>query len=168
MKEKLIIDCDTGVDDAQAILMALLTEDVEVVAITCVAGNVSVEQAARNTVRVLHAAGVKGIPVFVGCDQPLINFPLIETEHTDATKYHGHDGLGDAPEATVGTPPYDSVINKTEKAAVAICRLINENPGEITVVALGPLTNIALAMRLDRGICQKMKGLYIMGMLLSL
>ena len=165
MKKKIIIDCDTGVDDAQAILMAVLTEDVEVLAITCVAGNTTVEQAAKNTVRVLHAVDDKclGIPVFLGCDQPLINFPMLETAHTDATKYHGNDGLGDAPEATVGAPPYDAVINRSEKAAVAICRLIHDNPGEVTVVALGPLTNIALAMRLDSEICKKIKSLYIMG-----
>lgn len=165
MMRKMIIDCDTGVDDAQAILLALMTENIEVVAITCVAGNMPVEQAARNTVRVLHAVDEQclGIPVYLGCDQPLINFSLIETVHTDATKYHGNDGLGDAPDATVGEPPYESVIKRDEKAAVALCRLINENPGEITIVAIGPLTNIALAMRLDSSICEKIKELYIMG-----
>lgn len=162
--QKLIIDCDTGVDDAQAIILALNTEGFEVVAITCVAGNVSAEQAARNTVRVLHAAreDCSNIPVFVGCEKPLLNFPLLETVHTDATLYHGHDGLGDAPEATTGEPPYDTVI-KSEKAAIALCKLINQHPGELTIVALGPLTNIAMAYRLDSSVLGKIKELFIMG-----
>ena len=154
MKKKIIIDCDTGVDDAQAILMAVLTEDVEVLAITCVAGNTTVEQAAKNSVRALYAADDKcfSIPVYLGSDQPLLDSSLLETLREDARNFHGIDGLGDAPEATVGEPPYGTVIDRSEKAAVAICRLIHENPAEVTIVALGPLTNIALAMRLDRDI----------------
>ena len=165
MKKKIIIDCDTGVDDAQAILMAVLTEDVEVLAITCVAGNTTVEQAAKNSVRARFTADDKcfSVPVYLGSDQPLLDSSLLETLREDARNFHGIDGLGDAPEATVGEPPYGTVIDRSEKAAVAICRLIHDNPGEVTVVALGPLTNIALAMRLHSEICKKIKSLYIMG-----
>lgn len=160
----MIIDCDTGVDDAQAITLALLSKEVDVMAITCVAGNVSVEQAARNTVRVLHAIddNCGNVPVYIGCDKPLIDFPLLKTTHTDATKYHGKDGLGDAPHASLSECPYDGVI-KSEKAASAICRLVKENPGEVCIVALGPLSNLALAFRLDSSILEHIKEIYIMG-----
>lgn len=162
--KKVIIDCDTGVDDAQAIILALLSKDIEVVAITCVSGNSHLEAVGRNTVRVLYSVDKDccKIPVYLGCDKSLLNFPLIETDHSDAGKYHGNDGLGDVPHATFGDPPYDQVI-QSEKAAVAICRLVKKFPGEITLVAVGPLTNIALAFRLDSTVAQEVKEMYIMG-----
>ena len=162
MKKKMIIDCDTGVDDAQAIILAALAKDVEVIAITCVAGNVPIDLVAKNTARVLHAINANHIPVYLGCEEPLMDYPLLQTAHTDATKYHGDDGLGDVPDVPSTAPPYDKIIRK-EKAALAICRLLKENPGEITIVALGPLTNIALAIRLDSTIAALIKEMYIMG-----
>lgn len=160
-KKKMIIDCDTGVDDAQAILLALTSGKVEVLAITCCAGNVSVNEAATNTARVLQAAGVTNVPIFKGAEKSLMDVSLLETQHTDATKYHGSDGLGDAPHATEGE--VDKSMIKEGYAAMEICKLIIQNPGEITLVAIGPLTNVAMTFRLDGGVAGKLKELHIMG-----
>ena len=160
--KKVILDCDTGVDDAQAIMLALGSSDVDLIAITCVFGNMDVEQAAQNTARVLQAAGRMDIPVFVGCHKPLIKIPLVYTDFSDATNYHGIDGLGDAPEATVEEPPYSKII-RDKAASVALCDLINQYPHEITLVATAPLTNVAMAFRLDRSVAGKLKDMYIMG-----
>ncbi|XP_067942200.1 inosine-uridine preferring nucleoside hydrolase-like [Watersipora subatra] len=162
MKKKLIIDCDTGVDDAQALILAALSDDVEIMAITCVFGNNSVTQAAKNTVRVLHEIDCCHIPVYVGCEKPLKNDIMIDQIRSSGSTYHGLDGLGDVPHATTGSPPFDAVI-RSEKAATAICRLIHEHPGEITFVALGPLTNLAIAFRLDSSIVGLFKEINIMG-----
>ncbi|XP_067942296.1 inosine-uridine preferring nucleoside hydrolase-like isoform X2 [Watersipora subatra] len=162
MTKKLIIDCDTGVDDAQALILAALSDNVEILAITCTFGNNSVSQAAKNTVRVLHEIDCCHIPVYVGCEKPLKNDIMMDRIRSNAAAHHGLDGLGDAPHATMGSPPYDTVI-RSEKAATAICRLIQEHPGEITFVALGPLTNLAIAFRLDSSIVDLFKEIVIMG-----
>ncbi|XP_068750044.1 nucleoside hydrolase-like [Montipora capricornis] len=151
-KKKLIIDCDTGIDDAQAILIAL-SQDVEVLAITCVAGNVTVENVCVNVLKVLEVCERTDIPVYKGATCSMLG------EFTPASHFHGHDGLGDAE----GIPHPDMSLLKSEHAVNALIRLVNEHPGEITLVAMGPLTNIALACRLDPSICSKLKNLVIMG-----
>lgn len=151
-KKKLIIDCDTGIDDAQAILIAL-SQDVEVLAITCVAGNVTVENVCVNVLKVLEVCERTDIPVYKGATCSMLG------ELTPASHFHGHDGLGDAE----GIPYPDMSLLKSEHAVNALIRLVNEYPGEITLVAMGPLTNIALACRLDPSICSKLKDLVIMG-----
>ena len=148
--KRLIIDTDPGVDDAHAILLALAHPDVQVEAITTVSGNVSIDLTTANALKILDVAE-KDIPVYRGCERPLINMPHY------AAYVHGDDGLGDC-----GIPASQKQA-QAEHAVQALVRLANENPGELTLVAIGPLTNLAVALRLDPDLPMKFKGLVIMG-----
>jgi purine nucleosidase len=150
VKKKLIIDTDCGIDDAVAILMALADPDSEVIGITCVNGNVALNKVLRNVPIVLDAAGAGPIPIFAGASRPLLSVPV------DAAEVHGHDGLGDA-----GFPQSTRVISD-EPAVTALVRLARENPGA-TLIALGPLTNIALALALEPALPQLLGTTFIMG-----
>ncbi len=149
----MIIDTDAGVDDVQAIMMALHHADTEVVAITCVTGNTHVDWVTQNVFAVLDIVGAGEIPVFRGAEQPL----LPGTWEGEA-RVHGEDGLGNyakrQPTARQLQP---------EAAAVALVRLANDAPGELTLVTLGPLTNVALACRLDPEFPQKIARFVFMG-----
>lgn len=130
---KLLIDTDTASDDAVALIMALRSPDVSVLAITVVAGNVPVEQATQNALYTVELCA-STVPVFRGAAAPLIR-PL-----EDAVWFHGHDGLGDhgyQPEAPTAAAGF---------AVDAIVRTVAGNPG-IEIITLGPLTNLALALR---------------------
>ncbi|UPG85269.1 nucleoside hydrolase [Luteibacter aegosomatis] len=145
----LLIDTDPGVDDALAILMAHAHTDVA--ALTVAAGNVGLRHTVRNARTLVDLIGA-ATPVFAGCPSPLVRAP-----EEDAAFVHGEDGFGD-----VGFPeprhPADA-----EHAALALIRLTRERPGELTLVALGPLTNLALAVRLDPSLPERVKRLVIMG-----
>ncbi|XP_047227240.1 inosine-uridine preferring nucleoside hydrolase isoform X2 [Girardinichthys multiradiatus] len=153
MMKKLLVDVDCGVDDAQAIMLALATPKVELLGITCVHGNTAVENVCKNTLRVLQACNKLEIPVFKGADRSILGNRL------KAGTFHGKDGLGDAPDANM--PGLDQL--QKESAVSAIIRIVNENPGEVSLVATAPLTNLALAVRMDPSLPGKLKGLYIMG-----
>jgi purine nucleosidase len=148
--KRLIIDTDPGVDDAHAILLALAHPDVRVEAITTVNGNVGLDLTTANALKILDAA-VKDIPVYRGCDRPLINRAL------SAAHVHGEDGLGDC-----GIPASKKTV-QPEHAVHALIRLANENPGEFTLAAIGPLTNLAAALTIDPDLPKKFKQLVIMG-----
>ncbi len=150
MKKKLIIDTDCGVDDAVAILMALAAPEYEVIGITCVNGNVALSKVLRNVPIVLDAAGAGPIPIFAGASRPLLSAPV------DAAEVQGNDGLGDA-----GFLPSTRVIS-SEPAVTALIRLARENPGA-TLVALGPLTNVALALAIEPALPQLLGATFIMG-----
>lgn len=146
---QLLIDTDPGVDDALAILMAWAHADVA--ALTIAAGNVGLEHTVRNACRLVELGDVD-VPVFPGCPTPLVCAPM-----EDAALVHGSDGFGD-----VGYP--DPVPQAAaESAAQALLRLTRERPGELTLVALGPLTNLALALRLDPSLPERVARLVIMG-----
>ncbi len=147
---RIIIDTDAGVDDAQAILTAFGHKGTQIEALTTVSGNVDVEKTTANVLKVLDVAG-EDVPVYKGSASPLV----AEPEH--ATFVHGKDGLGDC-----GIPASQRQIE--EKPAVqAILDLVNKEPGELSIVALGPLTNIAIATMLDPELPKKVKQLTIMG-----
>ncbi len=130
---KILIDTDTASDDAVALLMALRSPEVSVLAITVVAGNVPVEQATQNALYTVELCG-STVPVFSGAAAPLTR-PL-----EDAVWFHGRDGLGDH-----GYKP--AVRTAAAGFAVdAIVRTVAGNPG-IEIITLGPLTNLALALR---------------------
>jgi len=148
--QKLIIDTDPGVDDAQAILLALAYPGVSVEAITTVNGNVSLEHTTANALKILDAANAD-VPVYAGCSVPLINEPRHETS------VHGQDGLGDC------DLPRSSRRVEEEHAANLLVRKARENPGEITLVCIGPLTNVALALRLDPRLPENIQKIVIMG-----
>ncbi|ULU26835.1 nucleoside hydrolase [Dyella terrae] len=145
---QLLIDTDPGVDDALAILMAHAHADV--LGLTIAAGNVGLDHTVRNARTLVDLVG-KPTPVFPGCPTPLVRMP-----EEDAVHVHGSDGLGD-----VGfSEPVSRAAD--EHAVHAILRLTREQPG-LTLVALGPLTNLALAVRLDPTLPQRVKRLVIMG-----
>ncbi|XP_056279825.1 inosine-uridine preferring nucleoside hydrolase isoform X2 [Pseudoliparis swirei] len=153
MKKKLLVDVDCGVDDAQAIMLALAAPSVELLGITCVQGNTTVENVCRNTLRVLQACSKLEIPVFKGAAKPILGRCI------NAGHFHGEDGLGDAPDPNA--PGLDLV--QKEGAVSAMIRIVNENPGEVSLVATAPLTNLALAVKMDPSLPSKLRGLYIMG-----
>ncbi len=148
--KKIIIDTDPGVDDAHAILLALAYPGVEIEAITTVNGNVGLDLTTANALKILDAAG-KDIPVYRGCDRPLVNRCL------EATHVHGEDGLGDC-----GIPASKKTA-QSEHAVHALIRLADENPGQLTLAAIGPLTNLASALMIDPRLPSKYKRLVIMG-----
>jgi purine nucleosidase len=149
-KQKLLIDTDPGVDDALALLMALRHPRAEVVAITVTAGNVGIQHTVRNALTLVERCAAE-VPVFVGCDRPLI-WPAV-----DAAYVHGIDGFGDAGLA----PPLRTA--EAEHAALAMIRLSHLHAGELTLVMLGPLTNLALALRLDPTLPERIPRLLVMG-----
>ncbi|MCC6905652.1 MAG: nucleoside hydrolase [Anaerolineae bacterium] len=148
--KRFVIDTDTGVDDAEALLMAFGHPDVTIEAIVSVAGNVGVDKTTPNVLKVLDAVG-RDVPVYRGCDRALV------FRKPNAEDAHGSDGLGDA-----GIPESARTI-EAEHGVDALVRLANEHPGELTLVALGPLTNVALATRLDPDLPNKYRELVIMG-----
>ncbi len=149
----MIVDTDAGVDDVQAIMMALNHAATEIVAITCVTGNTHVDWVTQNVFALLDTVNAGPIPVFRGAEQPL----LPGTWEGEA-RVHGEDGLGNY---TKRQPTARQL--QPEAAAVALVRLANEAPGELTLVTLGPLTNVALACRLDPDFPQKIARFVFMG-----
>jgi purine nucleosidase len=146
---RLLIDTDPGVDDALAILMA--HAHAPVAGLTVAAGNVGLVHTVRNACRLVDLLGVR-TPVFPGCPMPLVR-PADE----DAAFVHGTDGFGDA-----GYPEPKTQV-QAEHAALALIRLTAEQPGQLTLVALGPLTNLALAVRLDPTLPSRVARLVVMG-----
>jgi purine nucleosidase len=149
MKRKFLIDTDTASDDAVALIMALRSPEVEVVGITTVAGNVEVRQASRNAIYTAELCGAM-VPVFMGAENPL------ERAHWSADWFHGRDGLGDR-----GYPAPRRAPEKMT-AVDAIVELIEAHPG-IVMVTLGPLTNVALALRKRPEIAKKVSRCVVMG-----
>ncbi len=149
-KTRLLIDTDPGVDDALAILMALRHPAAEVVALTIAAGNVGLKHTVANALKLCDIAGVD-VPVFAGCATPLVH------EADDAAYVHGLDGFGDTGYTASTRKAHD------EHAALAMLRLSHEYAGQLTFVMLGPLTNLALALRLDPALPQRVPRLVIMG-----
>lgn len=145
----LLIDTDPGVDDALALLMAFA--HAEVAGLSIAAGNVGLDHTLRNARIIAGLAGVRP-PIFPGCTTALVR-PAAE----DAAFVHGRDGLGD-----IGFPEPVPTASE-EAAALALSRLTRERPGELTLVALAPLTNLALAVRLDPQLPQRIRRLVIMG-----
>lgn len=150
MSRPLLLDVDTGVDDAIAITLASRLQNHNLVALTTVAGNVEIEVATRNTLRVMDWLGLD-IPVYRGMSAPLVR-PL-----RDAREHHGDDGLGgwDAPDARSSI--------EDQVAPEAIVRLAREHRGEITFVFVGPLTNLAVALNLEPRLVDWVHKLVIMG-----
>lgn len=140
MAKKIILDMDPGVDDALGIILALRSPELDVLAITTVAGNVGVEHCTRNTLRVLALLGLDDPPIVArGADRPLRARPH------DAASVHGDDGLGALGDDYY--PTLDGSLLTDEPAADLIARLVAENPGEVTILSDGPITNLAEAIR---------------------
>ncbi|KAL1023396.1 hypothetical protein UPYG_G00040290 [Umbra pygmaea] len=154
MDQKLvIIDTDAGIDDAQAIMMALAAPGMRIMGITCCFGNTDVDNVCQNVLRVLSICQHTQIPVFRGSVGPLVAATKAVSDH------FGTDGLGDVLDED---PQWKEKI-QTEHAVNAMTRLVAEHPKQVTLVALGPLTNLALAIRLDPSFPLNLKELFIMG-----
>lgn len=149
--KKVIIDCDTGIDDSLALMLALASKELEVLGITVVSGNIEVNAATENTFQVLKLMERSGIPVYKGESVPLVR------EYRDATDTHGMDGLGET------YYPKTGLTAKKEHAVDFILDSIRKYPGEITLVALGPLTNIAKAIKKDKKTMSQVKEFIFMG-----
>jgi len=145
---KLLIDTDPGVDDALAILMAHRHADV--LGLSVAAGNVGLRHTVANALKLVDTIGA-ATPVFAGCATPLVRAA------EDAAFVHGLDGFGD----TAYVPSARRA--EREHAAQAILRLSHEYAGQLIFVAMAPLTNLALALRLDPGLPQRVARLVIMG-----
>jgi purine nucleosidase len=146
----IIFDCDTGIDDALAMLYGA-GNGADFIACTVTHGNVPVTTGAHNTLTVLDYLGLDTVPVFEGAARPLAQ-PLMTAEFV-----HGEDGLGDA-----GVRQSTRVV-AGDMAAAEIVRLARSRPGELTLVAVGPLTNIGIALLLDPGLADLIKEVVIMG-----
>ena len=147
----LVLDVDTGIDDALAILYAVTSPAVELVAVSCVAGNVDGRQVAENTKGLLELVGRADVEVALGAEAPLAK-PLRTTPET-----HGPRGIGHARlPAPVGG-------FADEPAAALLVRLAHERPGELLLVTLGPMTNLALALRAEPRLPALLRGWTFMG-----
>ncbi len=151
MSKRFVIDTDTGSDDAVALMLAADDPQVTIEAVTTVAGNVPLDLATRNALYTLEFMRLTDVPVYAGCDRPLLR-PL-ET----AQWVHGEDGMGD-----IGLPPPRSTP-RAEHAVDVLRELSLEHPGKLTLITLGPLTNIAAALARDPELLTRYQHTYIMG-----
>ncbi|WP_290805334.1 nucleoside hydrolase [Herbiconiux sp.] len=150
MTLRVLLDVDTGVDDAMAIQFAVAHPDVDLIGITCVAGNTSLGNVVDNTLRVLDLAGAPPIPVAAGALRPLI-------EPVRASHVHGGNGLGDIP-----LP--ESTRTVDERHAVDFARdLLLASSEPVTIVALAPQTNLALLLRLHPEVIPQIERILFMG-----
>ena len=149
---KLILDTDPGVDDSMAIALIANSPEIELHSITTIFGNGPVSLSTENALRVLDIVGLQEVSVYQGA-----NSPLLRDYHGEGAKVHGQDGLGET-----YMPPSSRKANN-EYAAVHLVRSVMESPGEITIGAIGPLTNLALALRIEPRFASNVKEVVIMG-----
>lgn len=153
---KVIVDVDVGTDDAWALLLLLKCEkkfNFKVEAITCTHGNTDVHNATRNVLRILAAIGRTDVPVYKGAVEPLIT-PVPDRER----HFHGVDGFGD-----LNFEEPDETLVQPGHAVNELARRLNADPGNISLIFVGPLTNLALCLKLYPEVRDKIKDLYVMG-----
>jgi purine nucleosidase len=152
MKKKVILDVDTGVDDALGILLAIRSGEMDVLGITTANGNVSLDQATQNTCKLLQLLEAEEIPVIKGAAKPLLRGSFFEH------RVHGEDGIGGALR--------DMPIRKKASEGYApdfIVDQVRQNPGEVTLVMTAPLTNLALAVLKYPQLIRDVKEVIVMG-----
>jgi inosine-uridine nucleoside N-ribohydrolase len=148
---RVIIDTDPGVDDALALLLAMRSSELKIEGITAVAGNVPLELSLPNALRMVEIAGRTDIPVAVGAKTPLLR------RLVTAAYAHGENGLGGA------VFPEPKIKPVAEPAAKFISQIVRKYPGEVTLITIGPLTNIATALNMDSELKRMVKSLVMMG-----
>ncbi|HLO15437.1 MAG TPA: nucleoside hydrolase [Anaerolineales bacterium] len=151
MPKRILFDTDPGIDDSCAILLALASPEISLEGLSIVHGNCSLEQATKNALSVLELANANHIPVAKGCGLPLVQPSLL------APETHGDTGLGYAKLSEPQTKPI------VQHGIDFLIERILSAPGEITLVAIGPLTNVALAIRQEPRLVEAIKELIIMG-----
>jgi inosine-uridine nucleoside N-ribohydrolase len=152
---RVIIDTDPGVDDALALLLAMRSPELRIEAVTPVAGNVPLDLTLPNALRMVEVAGRTDIPVAAGSKAPLLR-RLVTAEYA-----HGENGLGGAIFPEPQTKP------ASQPAAELIRQIVRAHPGEVTLITIGPLTNVAQALEADSGLAGMVRGLVMMGGSLS-
>lgn len=151
-RRRVLLDVDTGVDDALALMLAIRSPELEVLGITTVSGNVPIARCTANTLLVLEMLGAPAIPVVAGAAAPLAREPFT------AAEVHGSDGLGNV------THRYPAPSRRaTQGAAEFLLETIRRFPGELTLIATGPLTNVATAIQGDAGAMRRLQGVTVMG-----
>lgn len=150
----IVLDCDTGTDDAVAIMLAALHREIDLVAVTTVNGNVPVQYCTDNSLRVLDHIGRSDIPVYEGCAEPIVrrDFPVAREQRRDSELHGLHLDL---PPARTG--------KQDRHAAEFLASRFAAAGGGLTLVATGPLTNVALAIKLDPAFARNVRRLVIMG-----
>ncbi len=151
MTTPIILDVDTGVDDAVAIAMAVADPEIELVACTTVAGNIDITNATSNTLAVLDFVGADYVPVYRGASRPIAR-PLFMADY-----FHGSDGLGES------NLPKSSRGPGELRGPAAMIRYATERLGELTLVCVGPLTNLAIALNVEPRLPEMVAGVVIMG-----
>lgn len=147
----MLLDVDTGIDDAQALLFAFRNPELDIAGITTVCGNVDVNQASINTLKILDLVNITDIPVARGASHPLTATP------SHVPLIHGSDGLGD-------TQLPEPMNQLTDQSAIELLTdVVSAHPNDVTVISLGPLTNIANAIQQDRRFVRDVKKLVMMG-----
>jgi inosine-uridine nucleoside N-ribohydrolase len=149
--QRVIIDTDPGVDDAFALLLAMHSKELNIEAITAVSGNVPLEITLANALRLVEIAGRKDIPVAGGASHPLVR------RSVTAAYAHGENGLAGVEFPAARIQPV------TEHAVDLMTRIVRNHPGEVTIVAVGPLTNVALALGADPDFPKMVKQIVLMG-----
>ena len=152
MPRKIVLDCDPGHDDAIALLLAHAHPGVELLAVSTVAGNQTIEKVTRNALATATVGGVHGVPVAAGCTRPLLRTARV------AGDIHGDSGLDGPvlPESTVGLDPRHGVD-------LIIDTVLAHPPGTVTLVPTGPLTNVAMAARKEPRIVERVAEVVLMG-----
>lgn len=147
----IILDVDTGTDDALAIAYAVMSPAIDLVAVTTVAGNVDVDKVTANSLAVLDWLGAVHVPVHRGASRPLVR------PHRNASHFHDHGGLGGA-QIPQSTRPVGE-----DRGPAAIIRLARQRPRELTLVNTGPLTNLAIALNVEPNLPEMLKSVVLMG-----
>jgi inosine-uridine nucleoside N-ribohydrolase len=153
--QKVLIDTDPGVDDAFALFLAMRSPELQVEAITAVAGNVPLSLTLPNALRLVEIGGRNDIPVASGASSPLIR------KLVDASYAHGNNGLAGVDFPAAKLKPVK------DRASDLICRIVRANAGEVSIIGIGPLTNVALALREDPEIASMIQSIVLMGGSLS-
>ena len=151
MRKQIIIDTDPGIDDALAVLLALASPELSLEGLSVVHGNCSLEQATKNGLSILELTNATHIPLAKGCELPLVQPSLL------APETHGNTGLGYAKLPEPRTQP------TIQHGCDFLIEKVMSNPGEITLVAVGPLTNVAMAIRKEPKFAKSLKEIIIMG-----
>ena len=152
MGQKVILDCDPGHDDAIALMLAHGNPSIELVAVTTVHGNQTIDKVTRNALAVARVCGITGVPFAAGATRPLVRVPQV------AAAIHGESGLD-------GPLLPQPVLRLDDRHAVELIidTVMSHDPGSITLVPTGPLTNIALAVRTEPRIVSRVKEVVLMG-----